>query len=150
MSSALRFGFILAFSVSALLVGWILRQSSAQTSVTTELSTEEDTSVVAASGIVAVEGRIVSTTSRWVDESQMILTDVTLAIRQSSDPNITGSITFTAPGGELPEKNLRVTINAIPIFRENQTIAVSLDSPATGTSNHYRYRTHLHRGGLGT
>lgn len=95
--------------------------------------------------VVAVAGPVTETKARWVAESKLIVTDVTLRVEQASRPDLPGAITFVVPGGELPERNMRMTINAIPVFRPGQSVAVTLDPPEHGSTRRalYRYRTHL-------
>jgi len=93
--------------------------------------------------VVAVEGVVLATSSRWVGKSQLIVTDVTLSIEQTSDPKLHGTLVFKAPGGELIEQNLRMQVNAVPIFRVGQKLTVSLSRKHTDGNLRYIYRTHL-------
>lgn len=93
--------------------------------------------------VIAIAGQIVATKGRWVPSSRMIVTDVTMQVAHSSSPRTESTVTFTAPGGELPERNMRMTINAIPIFQPQQTLAVTLAPPlATNPTGNYRYLKH--------
>ncbi len=120
--------------------------SSAQAAPTTEPVTHPTAELVAAPRVVAIEGVVQHTRSRWVAESELIVTDVTMDVHKASNPQLVGKLTFTAPGGELVERNLRMTINTIPVFRVGQQHAVSLDSPLDDQPGNYRYRTHLRFG----
>lgn len=98
--------------------------------------------------VVAVKGIVLATQSRWIDKSQIIVTDVTLTIEKSSDRTLTGTVTFTVPGGELIERNLRMTVNSAPTYRLGQEVAVSLERPNPELPNnpngqYFRYRTDL-------
>jgi len=95
--------------------------------------------------VVAIEGHVLHTQSRWIEHSKLITTDVTLSVDRASHEGMPTELTFVAPGGELVERNMRMTINAVPMFRQGQRVVVSLDTPDLGNADQplYRYRTHL-------
>ena len=94
-----------------------------------------------ASNGLGVRGEVVDAQSRWrAGPQKLIVTDVTVRIDQSSQADLGTTVTFTVPGGELPEENLSQTVGSVPIFRKGQSVVVSLDRPRPDTAGKFVYR----------
>ena len=152
MKKRIGYGLVLASIMSlAGVVGWAgvvalepERAASAQKSTSPPvLSLVSSNPDQPEDSIVAVQGVVALTQPRWVESSKWIETEVTLQVERATQPDIGGVLTFTVPGGELIERNIRMVINGVPILRTGERIAVSLDALNEPGGTDYRYRTHL-------
>ena len=70
--------------------------------------------------------------SRWDPRSRLIVTDATIDVRSQYKGDLASTITVTALGGRLPERNLALTVPHAPQFQAGEESMLFLKRDGAG------------------
>ena len=73
-----------------------------------------------------VHGSVSAVDAYWREADQMIVSDVTVLVHEALSGNSPQILKLSVLGGELPERNLRATTSAAPLFLANEEVVLWL------------------------
>jgi hypothetical protein len=75
---------------------------------------------------VILTGKCIASQSRWDDQARMVMTDSVFAVDRYLKGQGSATITVTAPGGALPDRNLVMTIPGMVEFSPKEEVLLFL------------------------
>src|SRR5262245_11962096 len=78
----------------------------------------------AAESTAVLHGVCIHNAARWDGQRRMIVTDTTIRAVEYLKGNLGSTITVSEPGGELPERNLAMTVPHVARFQRGEEVVV--------------------------